>query len=100
MRCLLWSLLVLLGFQAKAQCSVDVVNDSLYACEGDSVTLQALGTGPFAWTPAVMFSCDTCATTHARMGAVASAAAVSTQSSTSQAAVNGDFSAGNSGFWQ
>ena len=55
MRCLLLSLLVLLGFQAKAQCSVDVVNDSLYACEGDSVTLQALGTGPFAWTRPLCF---------------------------------------------
>lgn len=98
MRCLLWSLLVLLGFQANAQCSVDVVNDSLYACEGDSVTLQALGTGPFAWTPAAMFSCDTCVTTRARMGALGSVAVVSTQSSTSQAAVNGNFSAGNSGF--
>ncbi|MEY3692995.1 MAG: hypothetical protein RL157_319, partial [Bacteroidota bacterium] len=45
-------LFVYVALGARAQCTVNVVSDSVYACAGDSATLQAVGTGPFQWSPA------------------------------------------------
>ena len=90
--------LILSTLELRAQCAVDVVRDTLYACAGDSVTLEALGAGPFLWTPSASVSCDTCAVTRARVGSAAASITVSTQSGAVQPAVNGNFSAGNTGF--
>jgi hypothetical protein len=90
--------LILSTLDLRAQCAVDVARDSLYACAGDSVTLEALGAGPFLWTPSASVSCDTCAVTRARVGSAAASITVSTQSGAVQPAVNGNFSAGNTGF--
>lgn len=98
MRYLIAALFVAGSWTLRAQCTVNVVNDSLYACAGDSVTLQAVGSGPFQWTPAARFSCDTCATTRAQVTSPASSVALNMLSSGSQSAVNGNFSAGNTGF--
>ena len=98
MRFLIAAVFVAGSWTLRAQCTVNVVNDSLYACAGDSVTLQAVGSGPFQWTPAARFSCDTCATTRAQVTSPASSVALNMLSSGSQSAVNGNFSAGNTGF--
>jgi gliding motility-associated-like protein len=98
MRFLIAAALVVGAWTLRAQCSVNVVNDSLYGCPGDSVTLQAVGSGPFQWSPAARFSCDTCTTTRAQVTSPASSVTLTRLSSGSQSAVNGNFSAGNSGF--
>lgn len=98
MRWIFSAAILAVSFVARAQCTVNVVSDSVYACAGDSATLQAVGTGPFQWSPAARFSCDTCATTRALVTAPASSVTLSMQTSGSQTAVNGNFSAGNSGF--
>jgi len=98
MRWLYFALTAISSVLARGQCTVSVVNDSLYACAGDSVTLQAVGSGPFQWSPAARFSCDTCATTRAQVTSPASSVTLSLQTSGSQPAVNGNFSAGNTGF--
>jgi len=98
MRFLIAAALVVGAWTLRAQCTVNVVNDSLYACPGDSVTLQAVGSGPFQWSPAARVSCDTCTTTRAQVTSPASSVTLTKLSSGSQSAVNGNFSAGNSGF--
>jgi gliding motility-associated-like protein len=98
MRCFIAFLVLAFAGTARAQCSVDVVRDSLYGCAGDSVTLEAIGSGPFAWSPSASVSCDTCATTRARIGSAATAITVSTQMGATVPAVNGNFSLGNTGF--
>lgn len=98
MRCIIAFLVLVFAVTARAQCSVDVVRDSLYGCAGDSVTLEAIGSGPFAWSPSASVSCDTCIVTRARIGSTASSITVSTQMGATVPAVNGNFSLGNTGF--
>ena len=86
------------GSALSAQCSVDVGQDSLTACVGDTIFLNASGSNEYLWSHDASLSCDTCASPYIILSDTSTYVLVKGTSQISQMATNGNFSSGNSGF--
>ena len=81
-----------------AQCNVAVGQDSLTACVGDTIFLNASGADEYEWFHDASLSCDTCSAPYIILTDTSTYVVVKGTSSFSQMATNGNFSSGNTGF--
>ncbi|HBB81316.1 MAG TPA: hypothetical protein DCZ98_05740, partial [Cryomorphaceae bacterium] len=81
-----------------AQCSVEVSNDSLTACVGDTIFLSASGSQSYEWSHDATLSCDTCTDPYVILTDTSSYVVVKGKDQNFQWADNGNFSSGNTGF--
>ena len=86
------------GSALNAQCSVAVGQDSLTACVGDTIFLNASGSNQYLWSHDASLSCDTCASPYIILSDTSTYVLVKGTSQISQMATNGNFSSGNTGF--
>lgn len=79
-------------------CAVEVVADTLVACEGDTIFLNATGASEYSWSNDSTISCDTCPSPYLILRDTSTYVVVEGKSTVIQQATNGNFSSGNSGF--
>lgn len=91
---LVFSLIV---FQASAQCNISASVDTIRACDGSQINLNATGGTSYTWSGSTNLSCTSCPnpTYTAQAG---DTLIVSSNTNVSSLVVNGDFSQGNTGF--
>ena len=75
-----------------------VGQDSLTACVGDTIFLNASGADEYEWFHDASLSCDTCSAPYIILTDTSTYVVVKGTSSFSQMATNGNFSSGNTGF--
>ncbi|MDG1186294.1 MAG: hypothetical protein P8N04_04630, partial [Schleiferiaceae bacterium] len=75
-----------------------VAQDSLTACVGDTIFLNASGADEYEWFHDASLSCDTCSAPYIILTDTSTYVVVKGTSSFSQMATNGNFSSGNTGF--
>ncbi|MEY2963101.1 MAG: hypothetical protein RL754_362 [Bacteroidota bacterium] len=90
---------LLIPFQwVKAQCNVQIQSDTLAACTGDTLYLEATGAQNFTWSHDTTLSCVTCADPYIIVQDTTSYVVIEGQSTLTKNANNWNFSSGNTGF--
>ena len=95
----LWIVLLIGTSSAFAQnCTVVASADTMVACVGDTIFLDATGASEYTWMNDSTISCDTCPSPYLILRDTSSYVVVEGKTPVNQLATNGNFSAGNSGF--
>lgn len=90
-------ILFFVASHAYGQCQVTASTDTLWACDGGSITYAATGGSNYEWSGMSSMSCVNCSTGTATVTRNDTLIVKST-TTVNQLAVNGDFSQGNTGF--
>lgn len=97
MQRLLAVLIVMMPFLLKGQCSISASVDTIRACAGDPIQLNATGATQYTWTGSPNLSCTNCPN-PVYTAQAGDTLIVSSSVNVNSFVTNGNFSQGNTGF--